>query len=272
MLSAACSTVYPCARGRRSGPAASARRDPHHAPLRERRRLPRGARDADSGRASRSSARRRGPGSRARGSSSRSSSGQVLVAERDASRFKTTRSQGRGGRRSGSRGSTRARRLWSTRPSPCANSVARPRARTSPSRPTAADKSPPPPEGSPRRRRPRRHRRPTLSLGSAPPSTVERSPPPAQVEPTARAPSPDAPGRDSLLERLRARARALYPSDIERILAERRRAEALRRLGAARRSSSFGAGNPPLMGSRAEPTIPAGETSGRPSGPRKVQP
>jgi hypothetical protein len=32
------------------------------------------------------------------------------------------------------------------------------------------------------------------------------------------------PGRDTLLDRLRARARALHPDDIERILAERRRA------------------------------------------------
>ncbi len=87
----------------------------------------------------------------------------------------------------------------------------------------AADKVPAP-EGPPEEAPAAAASEPTLPLGPPPPSTVERSPPPAQVEPTAREPSPDAPGRDSLLERLRARARALDPSDIEKILAERRRA------------------------------------------------
>jgi len=49
-------------------------------------------------------------------------------------------------------------------------------------------------------------------------------PPPAHAAVAGEASSTPPPERDSLLERLRARARALDPQDVARILAERRRA------------------------------------------------
>ncbi len=82
----------------------------------------------------------------------------------------------------------------------------------------------------------REKRRPSIRPQTEP---VEVAPPPppstpeSQAQPTQRVdvdgqPAPTAPPssaeRDSLLERLRIRARALDPSEIARILAERRRA------------------------------------------------
>jgi hypothetical protein len=72
---------------------------------------------------------------------------------------------------------------------------------------------------------------PTALAPLFPPPVAPPKPPsePAQdSEPAAKPPAQDspanAPERDSLLDRLRARARALHPDDIARILAERRRA------------------------------------------------
>jgi hypothetical protein len=102
----------------------------------------------------------------------------------------------------------------------------RPSVRPHPPEPgnAAADPVPATPERPPEVARAAPASEPTLPLGASPPSTAEGSPPPAQAESAAREPLPAAPGRDSLLERLRARARALDPGDIEKILAERRRA------------------------------------------------
>ncbi len=68
----------------------------------------------------------------------------------------------------------------------------------------------------------------------APPASAPALPAPLEGVPPApasglvpladRAASATAPERDSLLDRLRARARALHPDDIARILSERRRA------------------------------------------------
>lgn len=63
--------------------------------------------------------------------------------------------------------------------------------------------------------------------GPALPTPLEGAPPAPASGPVAlanRAASATPPERDSLLERLRARARGLHPDDIARILAERRRA------------------------------------------------
>jgi hypothetical protein len=57
-----------------------------------------------------------------------------------------------------------------------------------------------------------------------PPPAVPRNTPPAPAQASEAPPAPASPGRDSLLDRLRARARALHPDDIARILSERRRA------------------------------------------------
>jgi len=64
---------------------------------------------------------------------------------------------------------------------------------------------------------------PTALAPLFPPPAVPPNPTPAPT-PENEAPKAAPPARDSLLERLRARARALHPDDIARILAERHRA------------------------------------------------
>ena len=65
---------------------------------------------------------------------------------------------------------------------------------------------------------------PPLAAPKAPEATAPLSEAPAAIAPASAAPAAGPPERDSLLDRLRARARALNADDIARILAERHRA------------------------------------------------
>jgi hypothetical protein len=82
----------------------------------------------------------------------------------------------------------------------------------------SAEKIPPPPEA------PREMPAPLAAAPEPPPTSQPANIPPANQSPSsAREPSlASPPGRDSLLERLRARARALDPNDVARLLAMRR--------------------------------------------------
>lgn len=64
---------------------------------------------------------------------------------------------------------------------------------------------------------------PTALAPLFPPPVAPPKPPPEPAQ-ANEPPAANVPERDSLLDRLRARARALHPDDIARILAERRRA------------------------------------------------
>ncbi len=83
----------------------------------------------------------------------------------------------------------------------------------------APDNVPPPPPAAASEPPPAEATAAPSQPPAAPPST---EPSPAIEAPASPGPRADAPGRDSLLERLRARARALRPDDVAKILSERR--------------------------------------------------